>query len=130
MVDESSACEKMTFKSIVNSGIDLEQLRMDRATPPYDGLVLACMSSYVDKETIIQLVEAAKAAEAEHDLLRRKRNLRFAQEADQRWRQRYLRLRKTQLQPCLQQWISQTATKVHTSWKQLIGDDRRRLVRG
>ena len=28
MVDESSACEKMTFKSIVNSGIDLEQLRM------------------------------------------------------------------------------------------------------
>ena len=93
------------------------------------------MVSDVDKETIIKLVEVAKAECAEHDILRRQWRVRFAQEADQRWRQRYLRLRTTQLQPWLQQWMGQsahkmddeamTATKVPTNWSQLLGDDRR-----
>ena len=95
------------------------------------------MVSDVDKETIIKLVEVAKAECAEHDILRRQWRVRFAQEADQRWRQRYLRLRTTQLQPWLQQWRGQTAkemddeamtaTKVPTNWKQLLGCDGRRL---
>ena len=68
------------------------------------------MVSDVDNETIIKLVEVAKAECAEHDIMRRQWRVRFAQEADQRWRQRYLRLRKTQLQPWMQQWRAQTAT--------------------
>ena len=52
------------------------------------------MVSDVDKETITKLVEVAKAECAEHDILRRDWNVRLAQEADQRWCQRYLRLRK------------------------------------
>ena len=86
---------------------------------------MEAMVSYVDKETIIQLVEAAKAAEAEHDILRHKRKLRLAPEADQRWRQRYLRLRKTQLQQWMQRWRAQTATIGPTNWQKLIGDGRR-----
>ena len=91
--------------------------------------------SDVDTEWFTKLVEVAKAECAERDILRRQWRVRFAQAADQRWRQRYLRLRTTQLQPWLQQWMGQTAKKmddeamtattVPTTWKQLLGDDRR-----
>ena len=42
------------------------------------------MVSDVDNETIIKLVDVAKAECAEHDILRRQWRVRFAQEADQR----------------------------------------------
>ena len=56
---------------------------MDRTTPPDDALARACMSSAVGKETIIQLAEAAKAACAEHDILRRNRKLSPAWKTDE-----------------------------------------------
>ena len=66
---------------------------------------MGAMVSGVDKETIIKLVEVAEAECAEHATLRRNWSVRLAQEADQRWRQRYLRLRTAQLHPWLQQWM-------------------------
>ena len=91
------------------------------------------MSSAVHMATIRQIMEAVEAECAEHDLLRRKRDFRCALEAEERWRQRWLRLRKTQLQPWLHQWMQQrrsrTATAggpelLHPYWVEVIGEDR------
>ena len=61
---------------------------------------MAATVSDVDKETIINLVDVAKAECAEHDSLRRNWAVRLAQEADQQWRQQYLRLRKLSCSRC------------------------------